>query len=351
MGEQIHTIDRRSYIKGAGAAVGTVALAGCSGGGDDHTFTVADFLPETHHIREHNLLPWVDRVEELTDGEVEFDLHFGEELGTSGEMLSLARDQVADISIVAPAYFPAELSLGQVGNLPDTYLDVEVANEAFWHLTQDFLYEEELEDLNLRPVATTAEAPYQVYAEDNPIEVLSDWEGRNVRSAGGIMSVTIEALGGSPTDIEAPEQYSAHERGVVDSNLQAEPSFLAWDIYHFFDYGTTNVNLGSWVAFWVMNHDVWDTLDETIQDAFLQAGEEIAPQTGAAYRDEEVEPLREQFQDDGIDLYEVDGDEYEEWSDAMQEAQDHWVDEIEDRGDPGQEALDMWLSYIDEYGS
>ncbi|MGM0390016.1 MAG: hypothetical protein ACQEP0_16230 [Natrinema limicola] len=117
------------------------------------------------------------------------------------------------------------------------------------------------------------------------------------------------------------------------------------------DYGTTNVNTGSWVAFWVMNQERWDSIDDDTQEAMLTAAEEVAPETGAAFRDEEVDPLRDYFEDEGIELYEVPDDDYEEWSDAMADAHDHWIDEMEDRGNPGQEAYDMWINYIDDYSS
>ena len=346
------TVNRRTYLKASGLAVGGVALAGCSdlaGGGDDETIEIADFLPETHHIREHNLLPWVDRVEELMDGDVEFELYFGEEMGSENEMLSLARDQVVDISIVSPAYNPAELQLAQVATLPATFDDPEVGNAAYWDVTEEILYEEELTDLDLRPVLSTVEAPYQVYHEGPQIIELDDWSGRNVRSAGGYMSVAIDALGGTPNDISSVDQFSAHERGVVDANLQAEPSFESWDIYQFMEYGTTNVNTSSWSAHWVTHEDNFDSYSDELQDAMLTAAEEMAPATGAAYRDEEVEPLREYFRDQGIELYEVPDQQLQDWNDALADVQDEWIEEVEDNDLPGQQTFDRFEELISQY--
>lgn len=150
------------------------------------TLEVADFLPENHHIRRFSLSPWVEPVEELTDGQVELDLNFDGPLGGSGEMLSMGREGIADITICPPAYFPGEIPLGQVGNLPGTFLDTEVAREAFWNLTNDMLYEKELRSLNLRPVFVTVEAPYQAGSlTGDPIVSLDGWDGLSVRSTGG----------------------------------------------------------------------------------------------------------------------------------------------------------------------
>lgn len=355
MGPQTRGIGRRTYLKLTGGSIAGAGLAGCTGdgdgdGGDDQvTLQVADFLPENHHIRRFSLLPWVERVEELTDGQVEFDLNFGGALGGSGEMLSMAREGIADITICPPAYFPGELPLGQVGNLPGTFLETEVACEAFWNLTNDMLYEEELRDLNLRPVFVTVEAPYQAGSlTGDPIVSLDDWDGLSVRSTGGIMSVTIESLGASPVEIAPEDIYSSAERGVVDAIPLGQASVEAYDLWEFYSHWSTNVNLGSWVAFWAMNHDTWDGLPESVQDALLTAAEEQAPMMGADY-DEYHTGLHPDFEDRGIELYEVPEEEYSEWVDVMRDAaHGHWLDATEERGEPGQEVLDAWLSELEE---
>lgn len=357
MVRQSRGLDRRSYLQIAGGSMLGAGVAGCvggngngNGGNNDNVIEVADFLPENHHIRKFSLLPYVERVKELTDDEVEFELHFAGSLGGSGEMLSMAREGIADITICPPAYFPGELPLGQVGNLPGTFLDTEVANEAFWHLTNDVLYEEELKDLNLRPVFTTLEAPYQVGSlTGEPLIEMDDWDGLSVRSTGGIMSITIESLGASPVEISPEDIYTSAERGVVDVIPLGQASVEAYDLWDFYSHWSTNVNLGSWGAFWAMNHDTWDGLSENIQDAFLTAAEEKAPEMGADYEEYHTS-LHPEFEDRGIELYEVPDDDYQEWVSVMKSgAHNHWLAAANDRDLPGEKVLNEWTDRIEQY--
>ena len=68
------------------------------------TLKVATYFAGTSPIYTAVTEPWMKRVTELTDGNVQFDYYPGEQLGKAADLLNLTRDRVTDISV-----FPCQL--------------------------------------------------------------------------------------------------------------------------------------------------------------------------------------------------------------------------------------------------
>lgn len=347
-----NNIQRRSYIKAAGGAAAALGIAGCFGNGDGNgdglTLTMADPWPTNHHVHRFYVEPYIETLEQEAETDVEVEHHPAGQLGESGEMMSLARDEVADIVQVPPSYFSAELQLNQVANLPATFLSTEVATQAYWDILNGVL-EQESDGLGLTPVGACMEPPYQlqIVEDQEQITELEDFQGKSIRSAGGIMSTTIESLGASPVEIAPEDLYSAGERGTVEGYLLGENTLPVFDLVPLLDYCTTNVNTGSFANPWFMSQDRFDQLSGDVQEAIITAQEEVGQQYGADV-DQEIEELHEGFGDEGVESYAIEDGEYQRWEDAMEPAQDEWINEMEDRDLPGQEVFDAWLDAIEQ---
>lgn len=342
--------DRRTFLRATGAvsAAGLTGVAGClgSGGGSGAAdLTVAHFLPESHHIRQKALMPWMNKVKEKADSEVTFDEKPGGQLGGPGDMLTLIKQGTADISLASPAYLSDQIPLSGVGELPDTFFKAENGCRAYWKLSQNELYETEYNNQNFQVVNLSLEAPYQIMTTQPKIVELGDWSGVNVRSAGGIMSITIEALGGTPVEIQAPEIHTSWDRGVVDGTAIAEPSVKPYDLVGFINYASTNVNLASWVGLWAISDSSYDSLPDDVQTAMREAGKEASAEAGAAF-DSMVQDLRDEFSSAGVELYEVPDEEYSRWSERMDQSIDSWIQQMANRNTPGQKLVDAWQSEI-----
>jgi TRAP-type C4-dicarboxylate transport system substrate-binding protein len=315
-------------------------------GGGSATITVAHFLPESHHITQEALNPWMEKVKQKSDTDVTFDVQPSGQLGGPGDMLNLIKQGTADISLVSPAYLSDQIPLSGVGELPDTFFSAEVGCKAYWNLSQNQLHEKEYSEQDVRVVNLSLEAPYQLVTVDRKVETLEDWEGLNVRSAGGIMSTTIEALGGTPVEIQAPEVNTAFDRGTVDGSAIAEPSVPAFDLVQFLSYATTNINVASWVGLWTISESSYGSLPSDVQTALIEAGSEASVEAGAAF-DDLVGELRNDFESSGVELVEIEDDEYERWSERMATSEDEWASQMSDRGLPGREMIDVWRSKIE----
>ena len=78
------------------------------------TLKVADTFPPGHYIVETGTTYWMDRVTELTDGEIKFQYFGAGQLGSLRDMFSMVQTGVVDIGYVPPAYNGGTMPLAGV---------------------------------------------------------------------------------------------------------------------------------------------------------------------------------------------------------------------------------------------
>jgi TRAP-type C4-dicarboxylate transport system substrate-binding protein len=280
----------------------------------------------------------MDLVQERTN--ITINEQGGGALGGPDEMLSLVQNQTAEVVTIAPADYGSRLAMSNVFNLPGTYDDRVEAEKRCWELVRGVLYEEEWSELGLEPLTSQAMGPYHAESADGRIEELSDWEGRAVRSPGGIMSSTIEALGGSPTEI-AHNQADAFSRGIIDTNIHPPHASVANDLVQFFDAAETSVHLGAFSQFLVMNQDVFNSLEQEVQDTLLEIGQELTEITPQREM-EMVDEAYQAFEDQGVELYEVSEENASEWEETLLPVKENFLQDLKDEGLPAEEVMETW---------
>ena len=75
------------------------------------TLKFAVSQPETHNHNQEVFKPFMEKVTELTDGQVEFEFYPAEQLGKVEDLLDLASDGVADIAYYYPSYHPSQMPI------------------------------------------------------------------------------------------------------------------------------------------------------------------------------------------------------------------------------------------------
>ena len=339
---------RRNFIRTVGT-ISVAGLAGCIGGDGDGngtggeeeiTIVTADFAPESHPIVQGANKYFVDEVEKRTDGRVQFETHFGGSLGDAGDMVELIQNRTADMGNVAPGIQSDILPLSGFGNLPGTFDSAEAGSEAFYDIYMDDVYEAEPKELGLRPLVAGMIYPYQVGGKGEKIEADEDWEGLNVRSGGGMMSITLEHLGASPVEMAGGESYQALDRGTVDATVFGPLSTVAYDLHELIDYHTTNLHLGSFGVTLMMNHDFFDDLPSDIQDVLVAVGRDASLNLGQT-QDTQSKDAEEKMSEAGVDVYEVDEETATRWSDDLIDVVgSEWADQIDD--EKAEELVNKW---------
>lgn len=320
---------------------------GTSDDAEKITLTFADYQPETHFSVQNLQQPLADLIEELTDGQVEVDYYPGEQLGKAGDMLNLVQTGAADMAYVSQAYVSGNMQLSSIASLPGFQETQHQASRAIFELiSSDPVLEEDYLKNGVRPIAASTSTSYEFWTTDKPIKSVEDLKGMKIRTSGGAANLHIEALGGVPTSISAPEQYEALERNTIDGTLFTITSVPSYNLQEVVNYATLGAGGGPNLAIIFINEDVWSSLPSDIQDKILQAGEQATEHYLDMAHQQALDIQTENTENGNIEFIEVDSDEFAE---ASADVVDQWVEENEAKGLPAQEAVDLYRELLDKY--
>lgn len=368
---------RRNVIKTLGAS-GMVALAGCTGdgddsgdgdtpsGGDDQTTTDgsngttatttaresvellwADWLPESHSHVKDGIVAFANRVEELTNGEVTFNLKHGGQVGDAGQMLDLVKGGTVDAAFTVPAYYNDRLRLSNVVTLPQQYSSGIVGNNAFQQIAGGVLQEVEYGPEGLYPILPYALNPYQLIMKSKKIDSLDDFSGSVIRVSGGLQSLSVEALGGDPSEVSGSEFFTALQRGTVDGGVFPIASIGSYDLQKELNYISKNANLSSGLVINFMSLERFENLASEHQDAINQARTETA-RSVLESRTASLESTLEDYRDLGIETYSISDSELERWGEELSSVENQWVEQLESDGLPAERVVSEWQAALEE---
>lgn len=350
LGDSNSHIGRRTTLKAIAGVTGAGFFAGCLSDGDgvlDSPLRVVCPVPAEHFIWSNIVAEFLDRVREESDGRVEFDEFPGQALADAGEEVVYLQDGAADMGYLIQAYFGDIMPLTDFVGTPGFINNAVQGTDALWELANPedgVLYDLEFEPTGIRPLTSSAFDPYQLQTLDDVGEVRSPdgWQGLNVRSSGGTMSLGIEALGGTAVDIPIPESYEALERGTVDSSVGPINLIQTWDWQFVTDYSTVNAPLGTSPGTISIREDLWEELPSDIRDIMSDVGEDMVEYTGAAWAEDTNTELQALEESGEMNFYELSNAEVSEWEDVLQAAGEDYILGLEN----GQEVYDEFISLV-----
>jgi|SRR5690625_433343 len=303
------------------------------------TLKVADSVPSTNFISQEGIVYWMDRVEELTNGQVQFQYFPSEQLGKATSLLELVNSNTVDIAYTS--YASEEMPLSEVATLPGAIPSSVEGSKIYWKLVKEFLLEEEYLRNGVRPMFAVTLPNYQIITTKKKITDLKDLKGLKLRTPGGPLEVAVNTIGASPVAMAAPEIFTAMERGTIDGAVIAETSYKPYQLQTAAEYSTINANMGSFIAAYSINEDVYESLPEEVQLAMEQAGEETIAHF-SSFLDEHVEELIKEFEDEGMEMYELDSETLNALNNKIETTWDHWAGKLEKRGYPGYEVMNLF---------
>jgi TRAP-type C4-dicarboxylate transport system substrate-binding protein len=314
------------------------------------TITLSEHFPVTHLGSTSGAQHFMERVEELAPGRVEFQHFPGEQLAKAAGQLDAVANGVADMAVVGLVYVTEKVPLSTAVELPGLFSDATVGARAFHRLANNELMALEYEPLNIRPVFVFVVTPYQLMTtKPDPIEDIGGINGLKLRVAGGTGELVADALDAVGVKISPTDLYLSLERGVVDGAISNIASQFTYNTEQLLESFTTNASLGN-VAFGLfVNENKWETLPEDVKEVLLQAGEETGSNVARSYMEgdeEAVQKLREM----GKTVYELSPQVQEQIAERLIEVEQHWLDQMKQRSLPGQEVLDAFKGYVAETG-
>lgn len=273
-----HSWWKRLTIPGlALALMVSVGVAGQAQASDDYDqvrLRYATFLPEGH-VREIFLLQWMGEVTERSGGRVQFDTFHAQSLLSTTELLDGASRGISDISFVASGYFPTELPMTTLMEMPYLANSAEALTMTALQMYREFdELREEFEKNNLVLLVYLSGEP-AIMASREPWHGLDDIKGKRIR-AFGLINQVLEALGAAPVALPAPEIYASMERRVIEgfSGFPANlvPAMSLYEVADYIiDYGAGTYAMVSIV----MNKARFDGLNAKTQSLLIDTFEEL----------------------------------------------------------------------------
>ena len=182
---QLHKALLAASVVGAALAAGNAAQA------QELTLRIGDSFPVGHYIPENMTKFWMERVTELSGGEVAFDYYPAEQLGKAKDLLSLTQTGVMDIGYVGASYVSDKLPLSSVAELPENFTTSCKGTKAFWEIAKPggALDQAEFAPNGVRVLLVMVLPPYQVLTSNSEITDLDSLRNLKLRTTGGAKEI------------------------------------------------------------------------------------------------------------------------------------------------------------------
>ncbi|PZX13040.1 TRAP-type C4-dicarboxylate transport system substrate-binding protein [Palleronia aestuarii] len=330
------------YLMCAGALIATQATA------EPVSLRLSEHFPPTHVGSQSGAQHFMQRVEEIAPGKIEFEHYPGEQLAKAAGQLDAVSKGLVDMAVVGLVYVTEKVPLSTAVELPGLFSDATVGARAFWKLAQNDLLEKEYKPLGVRPLFTFVVTPYQLMiTSDQEINDLSQIEGLKLRVAGATGELIASSLGAVGVKISPTDLYLALERGVVDGAISNPASQVTYKTDALLNSWTTNASLGN-VAFGLfVNERRWQELPEDVKQALLKAGEETGVNVAQKYTDGDKETFAK-LRDEGKTVYELTSEMLSQMDDRLQAVRENWLKQMTERGLDGEEVLANFRAYVEE---
>lgn len=254
------------FTRALGSVAAFAVLSGVSIGAqaddyDDVRLRYAGYLPASH-VRELFTQQWMDEVTKRSGGRVKFETYRDQALIKTTDLLDGASRGISDFSYLATGYFPTELPLSTLLEMPYLSNNSEALMATALQMYAEFDgMRKEYEQNNLELIGYLAVDP-TIMGSREAWSTLADIKGKRVR-AFGLINQVLNALGAVPVALPAPDIYASMERGVIEGYSGFPASLLtSMSLFevsdHVIDYGAGTYAM---VAI-VMNKTRYDALNE-----------------------------------------------------------------------------------------
>lgn len=261
-------------------ALGTALLLAASAASAED-LKLADFQPATHPYVEKVYTPFAEEIAAATNGEVAITLFMGGELGPGpADQYNRAVDGVADLAFGLPGYTAT--------NFPKTLLtELPGVIDAQSGTTTILANLDQLADEYRRTplIGLWSNAPNLLFMADTPVRSPADLAGKNIRVPSRNAGLVVEAWGGTPVSMPAPEIYNAMQTGVIDGAFIDATTLNTFRLSEVVNHITEGMDSTISSFFLIMNRDSFNDLSEAQQAALLEAGKAASERAHAVQLD------------------------------------------------------------------
>ncbi len=317
------------------------------------TLQFATFWPGVDFQVEEGHKGWAkeisDRVAAETPHTVEFEWHYAGALLAATEIYTGVADGAADLGSTCPIYTAGVFPVSQAFELPgyhnDNALVASVTMHEAWK--QSDLLQQEFDDVKIMHFWATGPGDFMT---NTPVRSMEDLAGLELRALAGSGSA-LALMGGVPVAFPMGQSYENIETGVVDGLIAPTDTLKGFRLAEVTQYITKTPFMYNIVFMKVMNWNTWNSLPLSVQQIFDEVNEKYVIEYGKLRTDHTLIGQQYGVEEHGMEVIELDPDEYQRWVETSMPVVDHWIEETDALGLPGQEIVDMVREFDARYSA
>ena len=293
---------------------------------------LAHYLPATHPLSQ-SMAEWARGIEEASGTALKISVFPSEQLGKAFDGYDLARNGVADISLMSPGYTPGRFPIGEATALPFLISTGDGGSRAVDEWYREYA-SKEMSDT--RYCIGFVHDPGTLHLAKKKVLVPADMKGLKIRPAGGTVGAFMFQLGATNVQASPPEAREVLERGVADGITFPWNSIVAFKISEVVKFHM-DVPLYTSHQMLVMNAGAYGKLapaaKKAIDDACTPAAAQRVATPWAKWEAEGRTKIKAM---PGHDVYSLSATELDEWKAAANQIRGKWAEGVTKAGsDPG----------------
>ncbi|MCG8485684.1 MAG: TRAP transporter substrate-binding protein DctP [Clostridia bacterium] len=285
-------------------------------------------------------------IEERTDGLIQIEVYPVGQLGDAMVGTELIQNGGVQLGITDPGTMGAFLKEANLMLLhfllPDDLTKTQdfFDNSNTMKLMNELHYEKNLKVIRWAPQG------YFVWTGNRPLQTPEDFVGFKMRTmTAPIIAASFEAYGASATPIPYAEVYSALQLNMVDGQTNPLVAVDNMKFYEVCDYATF-ANSDIYNFTFVINKDLWESLDAETQQLIIDVDKEVNERYTAGLSKTDQEILDRWESEDLIEIVHITDEQRQTFFDLSQSVYDRYRKE---GGDRAGDLLDLYYEEIDNY--
>jgi len=317
-----------------------MVLAGCSveqssqveGSNQEETYRLTmnvSYPPVTQETEPKHAATekFAELVKERTDGRVEVDVFFSNQLIDTDQTLEALKSGAIDMA-GAGSYWGETVATNDFPWLPFAFY----GPDHMLHVLRDTeigeIFESNLEEQGVKVLMYWPSGNEGILSSE-PITSVEDMNGKTFRLGSGLWTDWYEEMGASPANISGGEQYEAMMRGTVDGTMYPFYALDTHNLHEVTDYITVPGILDPVLVATYINIDKWESLPEDLQQTIEEVAMEMEE---LAFENSKImdEKSLEIAQENGVEIIRLTREEYQEFVDSSQVVWDEFASRNED---------------------
>ncbi len=345
------TLLRRNLLKLTAAAALSLGASTTMSVAQDVTLRLHQFLPPQANVPKNIIIPWIEKIQEASNGRIKIDHFPAMQLGGKPpELIDQAIDGVADIVWTVSGYSAGRFPHTEVFELPFMMSDAEATSSAYWEMAQKYMVDGEFKDFHL--LGAWVHGPGIIHSSD-PIMTPEDLNGVKLRAPTRVTNLLFSGMGATAVGMPVPAVPEALSKGVIDATV------IPWEVTGALkvpELVTNHLEFGDETLYtttflFAMNKAKYNALPDDLKAILDEnSGAAFSAFAGKQMQIDDA-PGRELALDLGNEVTTLSPEQVDVWRAAVAPTVDKWVEDMKAKGIDGVALIDEAKALIEKYSN